>query len=230
MPFNFAERSIENVLLDFDQTMYPNTLKLRQKQRRLIGKNLAIHLLNQSGSNTPSDKDVAHLQREYHRLAKSIGHSKAFNELGGSPDQYLNIIKQTEQSPLLKPDPRLINMLEIMQSHAGLFIFTGSFFGPVTRALNILLDGQAESLINQVVASDTLPHGKPDPEAYLEALEFLQLDPLHSVMVDDRLVEITAAKSVGMSGILVGRHSLEEKSRADATIPTIHSLLKILSR
>lgn len=229
MPYQFAEKSIKNIVLDFDQTMYPNTVKLRSKQKRLIGRNLVINILTKDRIPLTT-KNISGLESRYHQLAKKIGHSQAFIEIGGDSEDYFPIIKNTEQSPLLKPDIQLINMLQLMKDHANLFIFTGSYFGPVSRALNILLDGKAQNLIKQIIASDSLPHEKPSQEAYLEMTEALNIKPQESIMVDDRHVEIMAAQSIGMLGIIVGRlHSPEITSQANASIRTIHSLTKVLS-
>ncbi len=229
MAYYLAENPIHNIVLDFDQTMYPNTHRLRAKQKRLIGKNLVINILSRENK-PPTPKNIRKLEQQYHKLAKVSGHSNAFVQIGGNINDYLHIIRSTEQSPLLKPDEKLISMLQLMKENANIFVFTGSHFGPVSRALNILLDGNTNSLIKQVVASDTLPYAKPNQEAYLAMRNVLDIEPSNSVMVDDRIIEINAARSIGMMGILVGRqHSCEVKAQANASISTIHSLIRVLA-
>lgn len=229
MKYSLAEKLIDNLVLDFDQTMYPDKPSLRRRSKILIGHNIAIHILSKRTNTYVGPADIANLEKHYHEIAKKIGHSKAFEEIGGDPADYFGIIRQTEQSPILKYDPKLVRMLDLMSSHAELFIFTGSYLGPVTRSLDVLLADQA-GLINQVVGYDTLKHGKPTVEAYLEMADFLHIDPTRSVMVDDSTTEIDVAKSIGMMGVLVGQHTPEEKTLADASISTIHSLLKVLTQ
>ena len=59
-----------------------------------------------------------------------------------------------------------------------------------------------------VVSSDEVAHGKPAPDVYLEAARRLGVDPRDCIVVEDSYNGVKAARSAGMTVVLVPNHSV----------------------
>jgi HAD superfamily hydrolase (TIGR01509 family) len=104
-----------------------------------------------------------------------------------------------------------------------------------------------------VVSSDEVAHGKPAPDVYLEAARRLGADPARTLVVEDSLNGVRAARAAGMTVVLVPNRSVPPApgaaELADAVVdrladldpdavtprppaelpgPPLHSLLKTL--
>lgn len=63
-------------------------------------------------------------------------------------------------------------------------------------------DDELTEYFDVVVASGEIGYAKPDPEAYQITAERLGVEPQECVFIDDRQPYVTAAKAVGMRGIV----------------------------
>lgn len=72
---------------------------------------------------------------------------------------------------------------------------------------------------------NNIKNSKPDPEVFLKAAEFLQLQPSECFVVEDAAAGITAAKAGGFTAIGIG--SAAEDPNADYAIQTFANLLNI---
>ena len=72
---------------------------------------------------------------------------------------------------------------------------------------------------------NNIKNSKPDPEVFLKAAEFLQLQPSECFVVEDAEAGITAAKAGGFTAIGIG--SAAEDPNADYAIQTFANLLNI---
>lgn len=70
-----------------------------------------------------------------------------------------------------------------------------------------------------------ITHSKPDPEVFLKAAEYLELDPEDCVVVEDAYAGIDAAKSGGMTAVGIGDAARYDK--ADYHIETFDELLRL---
>ena len=59
------------------------------------------------------------------------------------------------------------------------------------------------AIFRVVVSSDEVPHGKPEPDVYLEAARRLGYEPGRCLVVEDSLNGVRAAKRAGMTCVLV---------------------------
>jgi HAD superfamily hydrolase (TIGR01509 family) len=59
-----------------------------------------------------------------------------------------------------------------------------------------------------VVSSDSVPHGKPAPDVYLEAARQLGCDPSECLVVEDSRNGVLAGKAAGMTVVLVPNASI----------------------
>ncbi|WP_202873131.1 HAD family hydrolase [Kribbella capetownensis] len=75
--------------------------------------------------------------------------------------------------------------------------------------------------IDVLISSEMLPAGKPDPRAFLHALDLLQLTPSEALMVGDSLEkDVRGALAVGIDAVLVDRYD----EHADVEVRRIRSL------
>ena len=72
---------------------------------------------------------------------------------------------------------------------------------------------------------NNIKNSKPDPEVFLKAAEFLQLQPSECFVVEDAEAGITAAKAGGFTAIGIG--SAAEDPNADYAIQTFADLLNV---
>lgn len=79
--------------------------------------------------------------------------------------------------------------------------------------------------IDELIAGDTLPVGKPDPRAFAHALERLGADKHDVVMVGNSLEnDIRGAQAVGIDAVLVDR----DDAQPDADVPRVQELTQLL--
>lgn len=93
----------------------------------------------------------------------------------------------------------------------------------------------AKYILNQVKLTDmfdaisdgtNITYSKPNPEVFLKAAEFMNLEPNLCVVVEDAKAGIDAAKAAGMKAVGIGVAAGYEK--ADYRIDTFEKLLDII--
>jgi haloacid dehalogenase superfamily, subfamily IA, variant 3 with third motif having DD or ED/haloacid dehalogenase superfamily, subfamily IA, variant 1 with third motif having Dx(3-4)D or Dx(3-4)E len=84
-----------------------------------------------------------------------------------------------------------------------------------------------EECFEYVMTGDRVAHSKPDPEIFLKTAEALRVAPERSVVFEDSIFGVKAAKAAGMSCIAVttGVYSAEElqKEKPDLIVETLNS-------
>ena len=73
-----------------------------------------------------------------------------------------------------------------------------------------------------------ITHSKPDPEVFLKAAEFLNVEPRMCLVVEDARAGIEAAKNGGMDGAAIG--DARKSELADYKLNRFCELKKILDR
>jgi HAD superfamily hydrolase (TIGR01509 family) len=71
-------------------------------------------------------------------------------------------------------------------------------------------------VFHAVVSSDEVAHGKPAPDVFLEAARRLDVDPAMTLVVEDSLNGLKAARAAGMTTVLVPNHSIPPAEGAEA--------------
>lgn len=72
---------------------------------------------------------------------------------------------------------------------------------------------------------NNITHSKPDPEVFIKAAEFLDVNPQECYVVEDACAGIDAAKAAGMTAVGMGDAAGYEK--ADARIREFSDILKL---
>ncbi len=116
-------------------------------------------------------------------------------------DEYLDYVHDVPLEPYIQPNPALRQMLQYYPQPK--MIFTNAHTPHAQRVLNRL--GISDQF-DQICDIRTIaPYCKPMPEAFAILLKTTGADPTQSVMIDDMPKTIQTARSLGFTGILVGR-------------------------
>jgi len=103
-------------------------------------------------------------------------------------------------------------MPRIPAAHVALvrdLVASGTKVAVVTGTLRRLLEPALEdsglaALLSATVCSDDVERGKPDPEGFLRGAELLGVPAATTVVVEDSLAGVAAARAAGMPCVLVG--------------------------
>ena len=180
------------LLLDLDDTLYPSTCGLWQA----IGERILTFMTERLG--IPADRADA-LRAEYlHSYGTTLNGLRIHFKV--DPYEYLNFVHKVAIDDYLQPDPILRAMLANLPQKR--VIFTNSSHYHTKRVIHQL---GIENEIDQVIDIFALNLiNKPEPEAYQKALSLAgERNPSSCLLVDDRLINLIPAKSLGMTTVLV---------------------------
>ena len=68
----------------------------------------------------------------------------------------------------------------------------------------------------EIVSSDDIAHGKPDPEGYAKALAALDVDPADSLVVEDTEAGIASARAAGVGRVVALQTTLDPRRLREA--------------
>jgi HAD superfamily hydrolase (TIGR01509 family) len=157
----------------WDEDLYGRLLRVTGGQRRIDG-----YLAEQG---------VAEDERQ--RLAPALHRHKT------------ELLKQMVADGLIEPRPGVRRLLSALSDHGcRLAVATTGSRGWVDQLLYRVLPDIAFEV---VVTGDEVAGRKPDPEAFLTALERLGTTPRDTVAVEDSHEGLLAAKSAGLACVLV---------------------------
>jgi HAD superfamily hydrolase (TIGR01509 family) len=111
--------------------------------------------------------------------------------------------------PHIKPMPGLIDFLHTLKENkVALAVGTSA---PTSNINFTLVSTGLKPFFDKIVDASFVKKGKPDPEIYLKAADFLQVLPQNCVVVEDSLLGIQAGIRAGMKVIgVTTTHSKEE--------------------
>ena len=110
-----------------------------------------------------------------------------------------------ESTHLLEP---LEHVVTIARQHAGVLPMAVVSGGPRVAVLETLEAVGIGDLFDTVVTVDDVARGKPEPDAYLLAMERLGVNPEHCVAYEDTAIGIASAAAAGIRVVIdVGLHA-----------------------
>ena len=180
------------LLLDLDQTLYPATNGLWSAVGRRINDFIV--------SKTAIDPDqVRSLRNQYlEEYGTTLNGLRANFDI--DPAEYLDYIHDVPVKDFISPNHELRSMLLKISSRR--VIFTNANVPHAHRVLDALGIEDLFSEYIDILALDFV--NKPQPEAYLRALEILgDPSPEDCVFVDDRVDNLSPASDLGMTTVLV---------------------------
>lgn len=183
-------RHVEAFVFDLDNTLYPAECNLfaeiDTRMRAFISRYLGV------------DQDEArHIQKKYYRE-----HGTTLSGLmrlhGMKPEAFLDFVHDIDLSAL--PDlPDLGAGLARLPGRR--IVFTNGTVAHARRVLARLgVEDHFEDVFD-IVASDYVP--KPDPSAFARFVDRLGIDPHRSAMFEDLARNLTPARALGMTTVLV---------------------------
>ena len=94
----------------------------------------------------------------------------------------------------VKPFPGITRCLELLSKDYLLAVVSGSD----RNVVDGILDRHFSVNFNAVVSGDDVVKGKPDPDPYLKALEYLGADPENCIVFENAPYGVEAAKKAGI--------------------------------
>jgi|MTBAKSStandDraft_2_1061841.scaffolds.fasta_scaffold12569_3 putative hydrolase of the HAD superfamily len=186
------DRTIEGILFDLDETLYPSNIGLMQA----IGHRIHAYMEVRMGLGA---KLASSLRKEYYRkYGTSLRGLQIHHAI--DPEDYLAFVHDIELTQFVVPNPALKTMLDRVGVRKVIFTnATTEHALNVTRVLGI--DSCFERIID-VRANDYV--GKPYPEAYAHAVNLLGIPAQNCLLVEDNVRNLRPGKDLGMVTVLVG--------------------------
>jgi len=180
-----------HVIFDLDDTLYPSDLGLMEE----VGRRITLWMQQTLGL---SRDEASALRRSYlDRYGTTMGGLMA--EQQTDVDDYLAFVHDVPVERYVRPDPALAEMLDSIPLRK--VIFTNATIEHAQRVLQALeLTDQFDQLVG---IRETGLYNKAYPEAYERLLALLDARGPACIMVDDRPVNLQAARELGMTTILV---------------------------
>ena len=133
----------------------------------------------------------------------------------------------------LEPLPGVINIINDLKSE-GFKLAIGSS-APSENVELLLTTLKIKDFFDVIITAAEVKKGKPEPDVFLVAANFLNINPQNCVVIEDAPVGIQAANNAGMKSIaLITTHNKEELFDAnlivkDLSFITISDIKKLLN-
>lgn len=212
------------ILFDLDGTLYrlPGGSYSRSPLRHRVRHRAILFLASRLQR---TYRDASRLLREIEKEFGehiSIGFEKVYDF---NRYEYFNWVWDVSLRGIIKKDPTLRPMLKNLQKHYATVLATDApqvWIEKVLRQLNIA------DLFSHAVNSGEGDQRKGSPRKFAAVARHYGYTPNQCIVVGDQeKSDILPAKKLGMLTVRI-RHSKKISSAADAIIPSIHSLPKIL--
>ena len=204
---------IKGIIFDMDGVLI-DTPKFAWRSHNLLLSNFKTHV---------SDEEIP----EY--LGRSLIDQvnlfrKNFN-IDINVEEYIKEFEEDAQHYMdnIQKNEALVNLMEKLKKKYVLGVATSS---NKDRASTILKNLGVSEFFNVVITADDVNKQKPDPAIFLEAAKKLNITPDESVVIEDALNGIEAAKSGNMRtiGLVTKYLSVETLSEADLVIDSLEEL------
>jgi putative hydrolase of the HAD superfamily len=200
-------------LFDLDNTLYPKSCGLWDE----IGNRINLYMVERLGMDP---LEVGWRRQDF---LKAFG--TTLNALRHyypvDPDEFLNFVHDIPLRDFIQYDPALDRMLGRLNLKK--IIFTNADAGHARRVLSRLGITRHFEFIIDIHMLEFI--NKPDPRSYRRALDFAATRPEECILIEDSLVNIIAARKLGITTIMVDGGP--EKDGADFHIERITDLENI---
>lgn len=204
---------MKDFIWDFDGTLfdtYPNMLKA------------ILKVLQEEGLNPPKE-EIYRLLKEKSSKAVTEGYDLDFVDFSKRFHQYED---QMDKWP--HPFKGVREMLSAVKEQGGQnFIMTHR---TVASTKKLLAYYQLTDFFVEIVGEENNFARKPNPEALLYLLTKYQLIKMQTVMVGDRLLDITAGKQAGLKTIFFDNEGLLKNIPADYYVTDFNQLQNLITK
>jgi putative hydrolase of the HAD superfamily len=183
--------TLELVIFDLDNTLYPRNSGLLQEIGRRIQIWLCDHL-------QLSWEEAQATRREYYdRYGTTLGGLIAEHDV--DVQDYLLFVHDIPVEAYLDPDPALVRMLDGIPLRKAIYTNAPSEYG--RRVLEVLgVNGRFEQLIG---IEEVGLRNKPYRDAFERALVLLDVQGAACIIVEDSVRNLQPAKALGLTTVLV---------------------------
>lgn len=210
---------VQRVGFDIDGTMYQRTSEIDLRIQRKIAEKLLLK--------KPGLKDVngalEFFKKEYATGKKgggSVLRDVGYEDSGKVMDECIATANVVD---LIKPDPKLVALVEELSQKYGLFVVTSNPRDVALRKLERL--GLESKIFDFLVCSED--GEKRDGTAFKYALKLSGVEPPNHVFVGDSYdADIRSAKLVGMRAVMVDPKLETNSQQCLKTIYDLRNLLK----
>jgi pyrimidine 5'-nucleotidase len=180
------------MLFDLDNTLYPHSCGLWDE----IGNRINLYMTERLGMNP---REVSERRQGFLRaFGTTLNALRHYYTV--DPDDFLKFVHNIPLGGYLRRDPELDRMLGRLQCRK--IIFTNADAQHARRVLSRLgVTRHFESIIDIHVLEFV---NKPDRRSYFKALEFASARPEDCILIEDSMVNIAAARKLGITTVLVG--------------------------
>jgi putative hydrolase of the HAD superfamily len=189
------KETLRYALFDLDNTLYPSSCGLWQE----IGRRINLYMTERLGIDP---QEVSGRRDEF---LKAFG--TTLNALrhyySVDPDEFLGFVHDIPLDRYLRHEPELDRMLGRVA--LSKIIFTNADAQHARRVLSRLGILRHFEFIVDIHMLEFI--NKPDPRAYLKALEFASATAEECILIEDTPVNIIPARKLGMTTVLVGSQS-----------------------
>lgn len=186
-----------HIIFDLDETLYPRNAGLMQE----IGKR--IHLWVQQTLGLPPEEAATLRQTYLERYGTTLGGLLAEHDVDA--EAYLQFVHDIPLEQYVRPNPALAAMLAAIPLRR--VVYTNATSAHARRVLQILgVDGLFEHVVG---IQEVGLRNKPRLDGNQRMLELIGAEGPSCILVDDRVVNLRPAKSLGMTTVLVDA-ALEE--------------------
>lgn len=209
-----VKRRVTHLVFDVDDTLYCRTTNFSHHRNEEVALEFMVTQLGFPDIETARELRYRYFRRT-HSTMKALTVAAAEGALpplpDGSPrgfDQSALAAYWAEHariSEYLTPDPRLIRVLRALKEETDLVLVIFSN-GPRPYCLKVLEHLQVLEFFSPdriFTVEDALPSCKPEPRAFLKILREVGADPSESVMFEDSMKNVRAAKALGMRTCLI---------------------------
>jgi putative hydrolase of the HAD superfamily len=205
----------EVLFIDLDETIYPKSNGLWQA----ISKRINSYLTDRMG--IPLEKAMILRQQYFENYGTTLRGLMENHAI--DPIDYLDYVHDVPIERMIQKDPQLRILFEELSPRC--YIFTNASVNYAKRILQHLnIEDRIEDIIDILALQF---HNKPRKEAYDRALAIAGNPKSEKCMlVDDRIPNLSPAKDLGMTTVLVG--DMVDDPSVDYALQSIHEILTIV--
>lgn len=186
------DRTIEMILFDLDETLYPRNAGLIQA----IGRRINAYMQERMGMTPPLAARLR--QKYYEEYGTSLRGLQIHHDI--DPEDYVEFVHDVPLADYIDADPALQAMLREIDVRK--VIFTNATTEHARKVTRILGVEQFFERVIDVRSNDFV--GKPYIAAYQHAVELLGVPPECCLLVEDSVRNLRPGKQLGMATVLVG--------------------------
>ena len=200
---------ITTVLFDLDNTLYPASSDLMR------GIDVRIHeyVKNLLGLD---DQESQRIRKQYYAEYGTTLHGLQRHH-AVDPEHYLDFVHDIAIESFLASDAELDRLLSLLSANKA--IFTNAPAAYARRVLEVLGVERHFSQVFDIRFAAFQP--KPDPAVYQLVLDTLGISGSEAILVEDTAKNLSPARALGMTAILLGETDSAAAALADYVVPDV---------